>query len=815
MSESVFDILSAKNVETLEKDTDNQDIEDKPIIVGSSDALDLFYKKLGKKYNLDELRDILDCEDNMLIDSGAGSGKTTTLLLKILRDILKGKLTFTQKDRFGNDYICVKPVLVCTFLRSGAEDISEKFLEMIKDFKIEGVSAGNIVFKTIHSEVYAVLQSMGVKINITEDTNKYLRKACNDFNIKSLLSKSKVLTVDELNDISSIVTYSRNRLDNTRYRHPLMQEYSMTEIDLKGILTNFNLYKKADKVQDFEDLEETLLQWLSQYPAVFTTCANRYKYIYIDEFQDTSQLQYSLLTPYLRGAEGFIAIGDEDQSIYSFRGSDVSLIQKRLEADYHPILKQLTVNRRCRENILNPILTSIEMNEQRHKKDLKAAKPNGEVKVVVDNTIDYFLKDIKKDLQAGMRVAILGRTNADLMIPTMLLLTSNYNSITVSKSVSLSDRIPKQVLGILQLITERYNANFDSYFKLFLSRFNLKESENLCHILATSPDKSIYNLPLEDIQYSSPNLFPLITMLRTEVPKDGVKAYLEILDMLVETAYNSKTISSQRARDFVYYIKKLILEHEYFKGKDINELSYIFFKVLPKMIEDKKLSETKSQKSKNKKDGEEATTKDTARIRISTVHDAKGKEWESVYIWNDVYGSFPNTVGTRSITKEEFEEERRVHYIAWTRAMDKLVVFTRSDTDIGFLKECNLYADGVELIDNAGIFDTILGEEKCEILKKKQNFGSKKSETNVKIAVDTTNRPQIYWKDYIDKYALKYMSADNLFTKEGRNFDMCLTKLGGINGIHNYLESVGLDSYPEDMIEEVITDTLESYLLDN
>lgn len=794
MGGSALDILSSQN------------ISEDAIEVGSPNALDKFYEKLAQTYNLDELKDILECEDNMLIDSGAGSGKTTTLLLKILRDILQGKLTYKQQDRFGNEYICIKPVLVCTFLKSGASDISEKFVKMIQDFDIRGISVNNIVFRTIHSEVYSALKAMGVDLNIVTDVSKYLRQACNDYNIKSLMSKSKVLTVDELNDILSIVTYARNRLDNTRYKHSLMQEYSMTEIDLKGILANFRDYKRVDGVKDFEDMEEMLLEGMQVNQNVFSFCASRYRYIYIDEFQDTSQLQYALMTPYLKGAEGFIAIGDEDQAIYSFRGSDVSLIQKKFEEDYKPVLKHLTVNRRCRENILHPILSSIEMNEQRHKKDLSAAKPNGEVEIVIDDSINYLSKSVKQSLQKG-RAAVLGRTNADLLIPTMLLLSSNYN-ITVSKSVSLSDRIPKQVLGIMQLITERYNMNFDIYFKMFLTRQNLRESDNLCHILETSPEKSIYNIPLEDIQYSAPNLFPLINLLRIEVPKDPVNAYLEVLTMLEEDVFNGKTIYAQRARDFVYYIKKLIKEHEYYKGKNIDELSHIFFKVLPKIIEDRKLDETKKS---NKSDSvEEEITKDTAQIRVSTVHDAKGKEWETVYIWNDVYGSFPNSVGTRSLTKEEFEEERRVHYIAWTRAMDKLVVFTRSDIDMGFLQECDLASDGVKIIDKNNTNMSSVLEEHSETQNKMQNKGGRKvSQTKIQI---NANTEKVDWHSYLDKFVIKYLSPEFLFTREGRILDMSLTKLGGVDGIRNYLENQGLTDYPTDMIEEVIADTLESYL---
>jgi DNA helicase-2/ATP-dependent DNA helicase PcrA len=78
-----------------------------------------------------------------------------------------------------------------------------------------------------------------------------------------------------------------------------------------------------------------------------------------------------------------------------------------------------------------------------------------------------------------------------------------------------------------------------------------------------------------------------------------------------------------------------------------------------------------------------------ADVVLTTAHESKGKEWDNVYIWNDSKGVFPNTGGYRNLTSEEYEEERRIHYIAWTRAKEKLVIYT-SDKKGAFLEECKV-----------------------------------------------------------------------------------------------------------------------------
>ena len=1059
----------------------NQKSEGEYIIPGQPGAVEEFYKRLEKEgFNLEELKDILECEDNLLIVSAAGAGKTTTLILKILRDIVAGKL-LREVEFEGKTVYVLKKVLVCTFLKTGAKDIADKFDEFVKKLKIKNISSKKKEFKfsTIDSEVYAALREgtklpngATLKITIGEEhqLNSCLREACNYYKIRSNSSKSysKRMTEEELGDISCLLSYTRSRLDNLRFSHPIMPEYNLGEIELKGIIEQYNQNKIAKGIQDFGDLEDALYDHIKKSPKAVEFLKNRYDYVYIDEFQDTSQLQYAIMEPYLKGAERIMIMGDEDQClpagskikttngvkniedivvgdkvlsasgkgksvystveevlphniseeiycietksgkkikatgshigfayvkedvenennreiirqihraglrcpfeesnsinkiklgmfnslhsfegkcyttltfsgskeflnlvsgflinqvikirknqiectnisydkqykllerikekcnlenisvdvsmfsslndnkymfipfsnilkgmyipivtedgnviddevvsvytehydgivydlnvegtrnyiandivvkncIYSWRGSDIDLILNRVEKDYNPTVKKLSVNRRCAKTILNAVVPSIEQNTLRHDKELKASKDGGEIDIVIDGGVQSFSNYIKEDMLQGRTVGVLGRTNADLIVPAMVLLVEGYKSFSIPKQCKLTDGAAQNIIGVLTLLTKQHTNDFERLLKLFLKKNNEWQATKLCDVLSTSRDYTLFNLPLEDIQYSAPDLFYVIRGIRRycsvnpytkAIEGDPVKAYIYLLDIMQEDVYNTNSIYAQRARDLCYYIKKLLLEHEKFKNMDIFELETLFIYQYPKLFEERQPKKPIRKKDSLGRWHDEEVTQEKVHIELKTVHDAKGKEWDNVYIWNNVNGCFPNSVGNRELTDGEFEEERRVHYIAWTRPKKKLVVFTRSDVDGGFLEECDLTE--AKIIKKNEIVTGIQNIRNASVSSLLQN---KKPKTFQDLKPDTEK----VMRDYI----LKYTDYKKICTNEGVNLDKIIMKMGNTDKLIEYMKTQGLEKYPKDMLESSISLIIESYLMTN
>jgi DNA helicase-2/ATP-dependent DNA helicase PcrA len=628
----------------------------------NSSNLAMFYKRLEE-------------QENMLVIAGAGAGKTTALILRIIKDLVSGDaMRFAEvQSVYGRTQVQVPAnILISTFLKTGAEELQKSFNEWCFKLGVQGIDQTTIKFSTIHKEVKDAIASMGVHVQILEDSDRMIRSVMQKYSIRSHVATARNITVDEIKDVASLVAFARNRLDGKRYEHPLMQEYSLNVILLDAVLADLALMRKATGCLDFEDMQEMLLEAAQTNEKVREFIANRYDYVYVDEFQDTSQLQYGLLKYYFCNCKRVIAIGDDDQTIYSWRGSDSDIIGSKFEVDVRVVVKTLSTNYRCLSNILNSVIPSIEQNTNRHEKKLRSYKEGGEVHLVLGGDVNHLVTSMKEDLSKGFKVGIIARTNAELLIPAIILELNGGVEFGLSKSVNLNGRLPRQVFGMMDLVTKRYTAEFADHFKAFLPRYQWFEADKVSEAIASSRTKNLYNIPIEDFVKSTPILAPFIRGLQEAKKLGGVEAYLYILSCLEKQAFTGTSLYAQKARDLINFTKRIIMEHVNVRDLNIEQIDDLFNTVLPERL---------ARRIKYAKD---------VFGKLTTVHEAKGKEWDSVYIWNNVEGSFPSKVGNRDLTQDEYEEERRVHYIAWTRAKSKLTIFSDENRMGAFLKECDL-----------------------------------------------------------------------------------------------------------------------------
>ena len=648
-----------------------------------------------------ELYEVLKTQGNMKINAIAGSGKTTSLIFKIQHDIATGEV-MALADGINVPY--VNKVWVCTFLRSGATELSKQLYKWQKKLGYRNTS-NQVRFSTLDAEFKQVLNAMGVSTKIGNEKllKGLLKKALDVCKIKR--NTTYDLTSDDYRILSSILTYYRGRLDSKRYHHPSALDYGLTPTILDLVNSQYKSLKVAEGVMDFEDLMELLYKYLydPQYINVNVQnfVANRYNYIYVDEFQDTSQMAYAILKFYARGSlacnktkqprpdemQGLytgvatntklLVIGDTSQCIYSFRGSDSKILAETVEQDFKPSVKMLSKNWRCPANILGPIVPSIQKNKDSNEK-ITSARSGGKVYAYKFATPKLMLQqleeNIAQDLNDNMDVAILCRTNIDGLLPAFNLAMENKVDFSISsESMTLTNTLAKKIISAAYLFTETKTDRIKSALSLLGTRNNYIEVKNLYDAIRLT-NTSVWNIPKSDLEYSCPSLAPVLEMIKQAMTdKTGkiakalqIEALKALYFYLTVSVFKSASTYNQNARGYIDMLTNLIDIKGFTTVEQFLESVNTINSILRGRID-----------------------KPNTQVRITTVHEFKGKEADSVYVWNDSEGVFPsNKTDLNDI--EQLEEERRVHYIACTRAKEREYIYTLMTMPGMFTKEMDI-----------------------------------------------------------------------------------------------------------------------------
>lgn len=627
-------------------------------------------------------------DHTFVIEDWVVTHNTTTLIFKIMYDIISGEATKIVNINDNNIRVTDK-IWVSTFLKSGAEELKKRLGIAQTEMGYFDTSDG-IVFSTLHAEFKRALTAMGVKLNLMSNSDciSMIKKTADSLRIRH--KNGKNLTQEDYYQIQGIITYARNRLDNKRYDNPACVEYGITPIILDSLIDGYKKRRDVENKHDFEDLQELLYDALytNPNPAVQKFISERYNYIYLDEFQDTSQIQYAILKWYgvnylsqnTGSARGkMVAVGDDDQAIYSWRGSDVDIITWQFEQDFSPVVNQLTTNYRCPSNILEPVISSIVLNKKRHIKELKSNKEGGEMYAYsfADNRgmIMRLMNDIEEDLQKGYNIVILCRTNFDGMIPAFTLEQQHRFDFSISgTNMTLNSALPRSIFRCASLFTERSTNAVRQSLELLVGRQNAWKIKEFVYVLQNDKE-SIFTIDLEDIKFSVPFLYDLISTLREYRDRnEDIEGLKYLYNYMMTEVYQGDSTYCENARAYIELLLVIIDTHNFDNVFDFCEKIQEYSDNLVLRVGKPKVP-----------------------IQIATVHEYKGKERDSVYIWNDSTDIFPSKRADLS-NEEELEEERRVHYIAWTRAKKKLTVYAKRGQQGRFLIECKTDVKNGEII---------------------------------------------------------------------------------------------------------------------
>ena len=564
------------------------------------------------------------------------------------------------------------------------------------------ITSNQIVFDTLDAEFYHLVTEAGCRINIGDqaDLDACLRQAIRNCNITR---QGSPLTNEDFSNISGIVSYVRGRVGAKKYTNPNMLDYGLTPTILDNLIAQYKTLKDIKNIKDFNDIVDLIYEavYVGKNMNLLDFIANKYDYIYIDEFQDISTMQYLLLKLYARGKPDMqyhepiddmlyngnvtkgklICVGDPSQTIYSFRGADIDVITKLVLEDFKPVCNTLSINWRSPDNILNPIIDSIHQNASSRDQKIIAAKKGGIFNAysfgTMQDMLKQLVKDIDDDMQSNRDVYILVRNSYDGLIPAMYLTSLNKYDLGISSdNMMLKSGLGRQLFDLTSLFSSRNGRDAINAIKLLLGYGNAWLAKQVEEAMR-SVNASIWDLPEEDLKYSLPETISTVLLqVKRLFYENGVRdrkkellALRVLYFYLYQNVYKGNTMYQINARAYIeMYITILdtydfanVVEYRNFINEVSDELSH-------------KLIKVKYNKTKN------------FPIKIVTVHEVKGKEAKSVYIWNDSKGVFPSS--KCNVQNDELlEEERRVHYIACTRATEKEQIYTLINKEGLFLLE--------------------------------------------------------------------------------------------------------------------------------
>lgn len=605
--------------------------------------------------NTEQREAVFHTEGPLLILAGAGSGKTRVL---------------THRIAYLIEQLGINPwnILAITFTNKAAEEMRERV------DKIVGFGSESIWVSTFHSTCVRILRRhidrLGYGTNFTiydaDDQKTLMKEVCKKLQIDTKIYKEKNL-------LSAISSAKDEMILPDEYELNAAGDYHKQKI--AKVYREYQKQLKANNALDFDDLLVKTVQLLQTQPDILEYYQNRFRYIMVDEYQDTNTVQFKFISILAKKYRNLCVVGDDDQSIYKFRGANIKNILNFEDVFEDARVIKLEQNYRSTETILNAANGVIRNNYGRKEKVLWTKNGVGDKLTweQFDNAFDeadYVVSDIREHVRNGERSynehAILYRTNAQSRLFEEKFVTAN---------------IPYKVVGAINFYARKEIKDLLAY---------LKTIDNGMDDLAV---KRIINVPKRGIGLAT------INRVQENADERGVGFYEALLtaDMIPAIGKAAAKLTSfvalmehfkERAKtalvselmqeilDYTGYLESLEEEGE----EEANARKENIDELLSKIA----VYEESCEDSVPTLNGfleEVALVADVDTLDehsdyvvLMTLHSAKGLEFPQVYMVGMEDGIFPSYMTVAEGDLEELEEERRLCYVGITRAMEKLTL---------------------------------------------------------------------------------------------------------------------------------------------
>jgi len=623
-----------------------------------------------KELNDSQYEAVMHQKGAALVIAGAGTGKTRTVVYRVARLIEEG--TDPQS------------ILLLTFTRKAAEEMKRRAANLL-DGRCNKILSG-----TYHSFALNILRkysqelSFG-KFNIidqsdAEDTISLIRT--------NYLSKKNFKTkrFPQKSVIAKIISMSINKQESIQYIIENEYPYFINEIhDIENIHREYQIFKKNSNILDYDDLLLNLHNILKTKANIRKSIIESIKYIMVDEYQDSNRLQHEIVLMLANQDSNIMVVGDDAQSIYSFRGAEYQNILFFPKSFSDCKIYKIEENYRSTTPILNFTNDVINNSNFSYKKNLYSSKTEGEKPIVLSTKNErqqslFIVQHILEERENGLNlndVAILFR--------------SNFHSFDLEIELNKAN-IPYKKYGGLKFIESAHVKDLLAYLRIIYNEKDMVSLNRVLRLIKGVGNATINRIS-EEYSKENSNIVEMLNSAKNLKSKDDLIILFGLISEFRNKYQDKLEILISKIID--YYTPYLTenYENDNKRLQDLDTIKQIAerYSNLEGFLND--LSIDPAIASVEDIEGE---SKEDEFITLSTIHSAKGLEWKTVILIWALDGKFPSS---KSADKtESLEEERRLFYVATTRAKDNLYITYPTniyDTESGFVlsKHCRFIDD--------------------------------------------------------------------------------------------------------------------------
>ena len=624
-------------------------------------------------------------EGSVLVLAGAGSGKTRTLTYRVAYLIDQGVSPYN--------------ILTLTFTNKAAEDMTGKVENLI------GELPGDLWLGTFHGVCVRILsrhlEELGYDSNFVIYDRTESESLVEDIILSFDLDKEKY----EVAKVYAMINKAKRKLWSKEDFLDYYQEDEEGDFyqNIADIYLKYNEVLKDNNAFDFNDLLGKTIELFTDNPDILSDYQTRFEYILIDEYQDTSPAQYRLARLLAQKHNNIFAVGDDYQSIYKFRGADMENILNFNQDFEDATVIKLEQNYRCKENIIQASNAVIANNYSQFEKEAWTARNSGDPVIICEaedeySEAQYIVREIENLVKFGQYsyndVAILYR--------------SNHQS-RVLEDEFIRNQIPYHIVGGLGFYDRKEIKDIISYLKVAI---NPQDTIALKRIVST-PKRGLGSKTIEKmITYAQEHVpeFNLLTFSEEDEDSLGLFDVMEDptqVDGIGQKTARKITMFHDEIEEFISLADSDLALHEqvdrilkksgYWAMLELDD-SEMARKRKENLNEFLSLSRNYYEKdrSRNLEDflrdlrllSDQDDLEEANQVKMMTVHAAKGLEFEAVFVAGVEEEIFPHYRNLISGDLEDIEEERRLFYVAMTRASDRLfLTYSKQRKKFGEIKE--------------------------------------------------------------------------------------------------------------------------------